>query len=340
MALLRNIDKYVQWDERRKMYVPVYWRREILPNWMYFDFSDVGAAAAVIPAAGTPSAPFTFKQPYTSVGGLDENLGTPFEVRSIVFADTVEGTPAANFQVLLKEVGETREFMNRRCHVRTIFGTAQTPALLREPFMFKSQHNVSCQFFKIAGGATAAKVYLVGAQYAPWSPEFMAKKRSHTELVDIVRKWYKRRNYVTPYWLTTDEDVTLAGNASGEFFAKIGDDGHFEAFTLTAVSTGNFEIDISEPKTKQTLMNGLITQTNGIGNANFPTLLASAYLVPAGYRLRFFIRNLTGAENNIFITLSGRKIWVPFKSPQGRVVENFSVPTPADTPTQMVPSPF
>jgi hypothetical protein len=267
-------------------------------------------------------------------------MGTPFEIQSVTFADLTEGTSVAYFTVLLKEVGEVRQFMNRACHVRTIFGTGQTPALLREPYYFLSQHNISIQCDKISGGATSARFYLNGNQYYPWSPEFLRKPESKAMLTAEIQRWLKRRKKVTPYWLTTDTPVSLAGNAVGEFSAKVGDDGSVELYTIAAVATGNFRIQISEVKTKQLLMNAFITQQNGIGTANFPTLLPMAYMLPAGYRLRIVIQDVSGLANNVFLTFGGRKIYAGYaKQPvDGRVLS--PVHTPADDHMEMVPPPL
>jgi hypothetical protein len=328
------------WDQPRSQYVPTYWKREILPCWLTLDGADVPGGTLAIPAFPTQGNPRPFKQPYFSCEGLDQNLGTPFEIQSLVFADLIDGTAAANFTVRLKEVGEAREFMNRACHVRTLFGTAQTPALLREPYYFLSQHNISIQCNKIVGGATSARFYMVGNQYYPWSPEFIRKPESRAQLRALMQRWLKRRRGVTPYWLTTDTPVDLLANATGEFSAKIGDDGSVELFTMAAVATGNFHLQISEVKTKQLLMNAFITQQNGIGTANFPTLLPVAYMLPAGYRLRIVIRDASGFANSVHLTFGGRKIYAGYakKFLDGR--HPSSVPTPADDHTEMVPAPL
>jgi hypothetical protein len=345
-ANLRNIDKFLRWDNAQQMYFPNYFRKEILPKWLGFDSADLQAPNGLLPIAGgganTPRV--GFKQPYASVEGLDGNLGTPFEVRSIVFADSIDGTAVADFTVRLEEMGEVRQLMNRDVHIRTFAGVAQTPALLREPYMFLSQHNISAQFNKTSAGATNCRMFLCGAEYFPWSPEFIRRKRASEQLRSLIGKWMERRKYVTPFWLTTETPIDLAPNATGEFYLKIGDDGHFEGFTLARVSTGDFSWELSEPKTQQTIMNGTCTVANGLGDANFPTILPSAYLVPAGYRLRLQVTDLSGTNNEIFFTIAGRKIYAPFKQ-VGEVlaqtaIKPSAVPTPADTPAQIVPAPL
>jgi hypothetical protein len=140
--------------------------------------------------------------------------------------------------------------------------------------------------------------------------------------------------------------VALGANATGDFQAKIGDDGHFEAFGINAVSTGNFSLEILEIKTKQTLMNGAITQTNGIGNARFPGLFFKPYLIPAMYRLNFRVTDLSGAPNTIWLTMFGRKIFAEFKQLKQVVGKSQSRPLPyapktfVDMATPMIPKPI
>ena len=182
--------------------------------------------------------------------------------------------------------------------------------------------------------------YCLGAQYYPWAPEFVRDPASKAELTGLLKRWVNRRQYVTPYWLTSDQiPMTLGASATADFSVKIGDDGHFESFGHCAVSTGDFAIEISEVKTRQTIMNGVINQVAGIGDARFPTIYPVPYLMPAGYRLNLRITNLTAAPNNIYWTFFGRKIYAPFTQAM-EVLHDTAVPTPADTPTQFVPRPL
>jgi hypothetical protein len=340
---LRQIDKFVRWNNQAKQYLPIMWRREVLPSWL--TFSQQTLLPISVAATGSPIQTLTIAQPYASVEGNDQNLGTPFEVRSLVMQDSTVGTLNANFLVKLKEVGEARDFMNNPVHVRTIFGTGQQPALLREPYMFLSQHNISVQVTNL-GIATTMRLYLCGAQYFPWSPELLRYKLAKADMTSLLQKWLNRRQYVTPYWQTTDTSVALtqaqaAAATPVDFSAKISDDGHFEAFGHAAVSTGPFLMTISEVKTKQTLVNGSMSQVNGVGDARFPTIYPTPYLIPAGYRMKITITNLdtTDAVNNIYLTFFGRKIYAPFTQVDEKT-SKLSVPTPGDAPTLMVPRPI
>lgn len=343
---LRQIDKFVKWNEQAQQYLPVLWRREVLPSWL--TFTQDSPLPITVPAFPAPTPLLTFKQPYSSVNGNDQNLGTPFEVRSLVFQDSTAGTLNSNFTVLLKEVGEARNFMNAPVHVRTMFGTGQLPGLLREPYMFMSQHNISLQAQNIAGLApTSMRMYLCGAQYYPWSPELLRYRKDKQDMTALLQKWLNRRRYVMPYWQTTDTPVVLPDATPTDFFAKISDDGHFEAFGHSVVTSAAavvppvnpFIMTISEVKTKQTLMNGQISQFNGIGDARFPTMYPTPYLIPAGYRLRITITNTSGAPLSVWLTFFGRKIYSPFTKVAETLVKT-AVPTPADSMPLMVPKPL
>ncbi|NDQ57332.1 MAG: hypothetical protein GZ088_09705 [Acidipila sp.] len=321
-----------------------------MPSWLTIRDTDSALPISVPVSPGTP--PLTIFQPYSSVNGADQGFGTPFEMRSLIFQDDVDGTAAANFTVMLKEVGEAREFMNNPVHIRTIAGSGQFPAILREPYMFLSQHNVSAKFVKVAGPTTQMRFYAAGAQYYPWSPTLIQYPADKRELLKLLSQWMNRRKSVTPFWLTTDNvpqdgltppgSVTIpAGAGTGKFqtTAKIGDDGHFEAYGWCAVSTGKFALDLVETKTKQTLMNGQVSNVNSVGSSFLPTLFPSPYLIPAGYRLRWNFLNLTAAPNLVFFTLFGRKIYAPI-SQVAETLQRTAVPTPADSPTMLVPSPL
>lgn len=340
--MLRQIDKFITWNAKMRRYDPVLWRREILPSWLTIRDTDATLPLTIPVSPGTP--PLTIFQPYTSVNGADQGLGTPFEVRSLVYQDSTDGTDSADFSVFLQEVGEARQFMNQPIHIKTLAGTGALPAVLREPYMFLSQHNISAKFVKLSGGSTTARFYMCGAQYFPWSPMMTQYPAQKKELTGLLQKWMERRKYVTPFWMTADNPnglVTIPALVGSTATAqvKVGDDGHFECFGHCAHSTGNFSFQASEAKTNQRFQNGEIDQVNGFGDARFPTIYPTPYLLPAGYVMKLFFKNLIAGVNNVNITFFGRKIYAPIKQ-VAEVLRSTAVPTPADSASQMVPAPL
>jgi len=341
MAILRDKATFFYWDERRQMYIPYYRNKEIVPAWMGLSANDpaVNNGVFVVAAAGAVTAPTFFAQPYSSVEGLDQNLGTPFEVQNIIFADSTDTTAAAAFTVLLTEIGDSRRLMNFPCHIRTIAGTALTPAILREPLVIPSLHTIQATFNKIAGGAVNIRMALGGRQYFPWAPEFLRYRQDGDALRARVRAMLQRRQTVQPFWLTTDGPIQLVGGAQADFILKPGNDAQFEAFAIAAVSTGNFAWSLEDAKTFQTLMNGQVTQTNATGNALFPTIFSTPYVLPSDKRFRLRVLDLSAAPNTIWFTIWGRKIYAPFMEVRNAMAD-LAVPTMADQQTLIVPAPM
>lgn len=280
--------------------------RYILPSWLMFDVSDVPTGLYTIPAAGGAVPPVAWKQPYTSCNGLDAGFGQPFEIKYLILSDSSTGIAGANYEVYLKELGETRSFMNRACHVQTLFGTAQLPGRLREPYMFWSQHQIQAMFNNLDAGPRSFRAYLCGPQYYAWVPQ---PEDSREKLLELMRKRKMRQPYVWPYWLTTENPIDLAPGVEANFEMMVGQDCHFQAFSINVFSTGNFEWDLLEVKTGQQLSNGRVTKTNSLGDARLPTILPVPYLIPAGYRLRLTVKSLSGITNHIFFTIAGRRIY-------------------------------
>ncbi len=305
----KAIDHYLKYNPQTGNYIPVEWRRYVLPAFRYFNYSDV-QGIFTIAATGNPTPLVSFSQPYTSVNGRDQGLGTPFEVKYLLFEDSTDGTSSAAFTVMLKEMGESRLFMNQPVHARTLLGTGQYPSKLREPYMFFSQHNVQAQFAKISGNATTMRMYLAGAEYFPWA---IPQDDQRAKVISILKQWQERQKYVWPYWLTTEEPVSLTSGQEASFDVKVGEDGHFEIFTLAAISTGNFEWEINDVKTGATLSNGRATKTNSLGDARLSTILPESYLIKAGYRIRLTLKDLSLSTNAIYFTMAGRRVNAPLK---------------------------
>lgn len=351
MGNLRSTDMYFKPDASGA-YRMQKWRRNILPAWLTYDLASNSGALAVA-AAGTATKTVEFRQPYFSNQLLDGGFGTPLEIRSLI-ASSYQSPSVTPSEYLINfyQAGEIRKLMNIPLHVDTLFGTGQLPAVLREPLFFNSMDFLQMNATKITGGATSAYLYLSGAQYYPWAPAFLEDSVGKQKITQLLKEWKKRTQFVAPFWLspegdkpsvvvnaTTGSGLVVGANATVSAVAKIGTDAHFEALTLTGVSTGEFEFEITEAFTRQTLMNGKITKTNGVGTARFPVMFPVGYLLPAGRYLRFNITDLSGSTNNVFLTVAGRKIYAPLKKAakveqQTRVR---SLPIPADSAQTLIP---
>lgn len=318
MDYFRAIDNYAKLDARTGRVTINAWRRQVLPSFLYFDLQD--GAVTINAVGGAVTAPVAFKQKYFSTGGMDEGVGTPFEIKNIWMDDSGEYTNS-NYSIELRDLGEMRKFMPRPVHIKTLAGFSSAsalganlmdsyPARLREPYMFFSQHQIQVLYAALSGGPYTARLFLEGAQYYPYA---LLQSPSKARMVEHLKQWEQRKRYVWPYWLTTDEDVSVGANASVDAQMTIGGDAHFEAFQWAAVSTGDFWFEATNPRTGQTIMNGKVHSTAGVGTSQLPTILPVSWLLPKSDAIRFTFTDLSGSTNQIWFTIAGRMINAPLK---------------------------
>ncbi len=251
----------------------------------------------------TLAANTTIPPPLTIQGPSNNPDYGANQMEYMVFADATDGASAA-WTLQLKDFCG-RELMNRPIHIRAIAGTAQQPALIYEPLFVKSRETIYVQLQKLTGGTASIFFYMPGLLYDPQSAIPNQK-----EIEDYVKKRTEFRKYVYPYWQTTETDVVLTSNSTNnEFDIMMGE--NFEAFNITAVSTGNFAFKLTDVRSGQELMNGKVTQTNGMGNAQNPFKFNASYLILAGTRLRYSFDDLSGSTNTIYIAMQGRRINAP-----------------------------
>lgn len=284
--------------------MPIYWREMLLkakrgyvldktyegiyPLQLGFDTYDVPTLPHTIQASGTNTAPIGYRCPAASYEG-------GFEAHDWIFEDSTNGTASANFTVKLTDFNG-RGLSNNPLHVRTLMGTAQLPAHMREPLWFNAREKLQITPAKISAGSTTWRSTLNGVFYDSNDPH--ARKR--------IQRWRERSRHCTPYYLTTSATISLTGNQN-DVYDDIIIGNHCEFFSMAAVSTGNFAMEIVEVQSGKTLTNGRFTNTNALGDATLPTLFPKPYFVPKGARIRTTFQDLSGSSNNIYITFHGRK---------------------------------
>lgn len=349
MAAIRERDKFFELDGNGRLLVNTF-RRDVLPVKLAFDtVLPNNSYPITISASGTPTPPKLFKQPLNlAQNSRLVDIGNPFMWQSGSFEDSTDGTASSNFSIFMKNNGTGRALMNFPIHIRTVMGTAQLPTILREPYYFTPNDQLAVYLNKISGSTSTARFYMNGTQYCAYSTSLLGRgNKAAEDVFKRIRQWRERSKYVMPYWqspnfLNTDGSgsTTLSGNTTANFDSIIPEDSHFEAFTIMAVSTGNFGLQIAEVKTKRLLMNGQITKTNAIGTNTYPTILPVPYLIPAGYRLRYTLTDLSGSTNTIWICMHGRRIYAPLRDVKEVIKDTALVRSSADEETQFVPAPL
>jgi hypothetical protein len=134
--------------------------------------------------------------------------------------------------------------------------------------------------------------------------------------------------------LTTETQVVIPANGMVEVDALIGDDGHFEASHLMSISTGDYVVDILNPDTRQSLMNGKVDSFAIIGDSSYPTEAPVPWVFEAGSRIRFRFQDVSGATNTVYPTFRGRKIRAPMKD-WAQIKKDLALPENAVEPEVM-----
>ncbi len=267
--------------------------QHIFPYSVGFDPEDVPALPFQIPTAGTVCNPVGFRAPRSSIAGC-------FEGDYITFADSA-GIANSAWTIRFQDLNG-RFMSNQPIHIRTLAGSAQLPAILREPLILLSRDKFNCVMNKITGAAVNVRIQINGSQLQP----------GHPATDQRIAQWTERRKLVYPFWYTTAEPVTLTAlQNNANYDVMVGE--NFEAFSICAVSTGAFAMEITEVRSGKTISNGRWTGGNGMGDATLPTVFAKPYLVPLGSRLRFTFEDLSNGANSIYVALQGRVILAPLK---------------------------
>ena len=128
---------------------------------------------------------------------------------------------------------------------------------------------------------------------------------------DVARRMeeiFRGRPRTMPYFWTTDERVSMAGSAGPtDFQIRMGDDAWSELHRFSAVSTGVFDILLSEAASGRRLMNQAIRSDLVFGTGEFPFMLAESSLFEQNMKLIARLTELTDETNTIWLTLAGRK---------------------------------
>ncbi len=314
-----SVDKYLRINPQTRMFVPAWMYRDILPFSLGPDPSVIPQNSAISLTTADPRT-IPYKLPHTSLD-MDHGVGNPLNIDQISYSEFLTGVPNAAFTIMINDMGDQRQFMNAPVHIRSLAGTGRLAARLSEDLFLPTRHQLNITLRKTPGAFDqSARVYFHGSQYYTWSSNLQSHKEDHTEMLRIINKHLERRKYVFPYWMTTEGGVVnVPANQTVENDALVGSEGHLECTHITRAypssgdqTTAPFELELVNPQTRQSLMNGKI-HSYMIGDASNPQPLPVPFRIPAGQLLRFIIKDLSGSTNPVYITLRARKIRAEFK---------------------------
>lgn len=334
------VDQYLRYDPQLRRFRIALWRSEAKPVWLY-PSPPVANPNVVNALGGAPTPSAIYSQPYTSFDGADRGLGNPMEITGAVFNDSTVGAAAAAWTVRFRVSGSRKDLMNGPVHVRCFSGVGQTPAVFPEPIWLDSSDTIEAQFASVAAGPYNTRLYFVGKTYYAWAPELQVDAYGRDRLHSLIRRWQRRKQYVLPYWLVPETNpIVLLASGTAQTLLRADDDSQLEMFALMAVSTGPFSYSLEDPQTGASLMNGMVTQVNGVGTANFPAILGVPWLIPGGHRLKLTVTDTSAAPNTVWLTFMCRRIFAPLAQYQDLLQDTQPVPTPADREFRWDGTPF
>ncbi len=313
------VDKYVRINPQTRLFEPVWLYRDILPFALGPDPAIVSGAIALTAAAPTKTIPYKLKH---SSLGYDDQVGNPLRINQIAFTDSIVNAENGGFTIFMTDMGDERQYMNYPVHCQTFAGTGQLSARLAEDLLLPTRHQLNLTLSKISGFANkSVNVILFGQSFDTWSSNLQKFTVDRAEMIKEINRLLERRKYVTPYWLTTDGGVVVVpANQTVEVDTLVGSEGHLELTHIlrafgdaTDATAQPFQVELINPQTRQSLMNGAL-HSYLIGNAQNPQPLPAPLLIPAGQTLRFRITNISNTTNNVYLTLRGFKVRAPFKS--------------------------
>jgi hypothetical protein len=283
--------------------------------------------------------------------GYDDQVGTPLQINQIVQTSSL-GLTASEALVFITDQGDQRQYMNYPVHIRTIGGNGQLSGRLTEDLFLPTRHQLLVTFTPNGNDSETVQLYFIGKLFDTFSSNLQTYPEDHAAMIGLINKHLERRKYVTPYWIVPPPSeiqgladvgsVQVPANQTVEVDALVGDEGHFECSHILRAYTGGdrtlapFELELINPQTRQSIMNGRI-HSQFIGDAYNPQPFPAPFIVPAGQLLRFKITDLSGSINSVYLTLRGMKIRAPFKS-RAEVDKEFGIAnkTPQHHPRSMV----
>jgi hypothetical protein len=238
----------------------------------------------------------------------------PFEI----FRASFVSEQAQGYTVELLDADNRAVLTNREVHVATIASGNGTTTLLSgafppstsggRPFIWPTTYfmdpseggMIVVNFRNLSGSENTIKFALHGRRWLYLqAPDHIAQRMAQI---------YRSKPRIQPFFYTTDQMVELAGDASGNFVSRFGDDGWHELVKLMSISTGNFNVQISEKVTGKRYMQQFLPNPLVFGSAEFPFLMFEESLYEPNFRLNFGLVDTSGETNTIWITMAGRKL--------------------------------
>lgn len=118
---------------------------------------------------------------------------------------------------------------------------------------------------------------------------------------------------VLPYFYSLNNSVLggnpIAANTTIQNSIKITADAAFVAMDMRATVQGDLLAFMRTDSSDRQLMNQPVNSNNLFGTGQWPSPLRKPFLIPANTTLSFDLTDISGAQNQIWLTLAGFKVY-------------------------------
>lgn len=277
------------------------------------------APSATIPTNGTPVVVEGQQDCVTEVFSLMGN-----------FLSSSASDANARASVFITDTAFRRRYMNRHILVSHIFGSNIQPAFLRETVGLEQQQTL---LFEFLNNSTAGSlVFQMALEMRKFQPVSFSRKVVSDYIFDL----RQRKTYLSPYWLTSEQGVSIpAGGQVNVFFTNQRDVdlvllGNIASFITTGVA-GNvvegFACEFFDAGTERPLQNQPVVRSCCSGTSAFPFMYPTGQIVEPNTTIRVRMTNLvTDQATTVFFTMFG--------------VAAYTRTSPLDTPAlRTIPAP-
>lgn len=220
------------------------------------------------------------------------------------------GQSTGAYVIKFFDVGRNRELQNRPIHSSLIVGSAQRPFLLPEAYFFNvgdSQRVMTCEIRDISGAPNTVRLALHGRRFyhKDADPDVALKMQ---EVFGSGEKTYTYFLAPQEYDQVTGAPPVIAANGTRVFSMQSDAGADTEIVKWMATSTGDFSVNIFDRSKNKYIMNDVVVNGNAFGNAEFPFILADSYLLERQKYLLFYLKDLSGSQNTVYLAAAGRRL--------------------------------
>ncbi len=207
-------------------------------------------------------------------------------------------------RLYIRDGSQQIKISNVPLHIDTIFGPGGQMYPLPEGCYVDEDRAMAADFTDLTGAGTNARICLVGAKYS---------QLQNDPSLERVKERLKASQFLsTPqFYGINDGKVVLTAFQSLSFQIEINAGNNFELHQLSVVSTGTFNLNITDLSKGESIINAPqngnypLPSTLFVGDGSYPYRFHEPILMFGGQNLMLDFVDTSGAGNTIYLTLGG-----------------------------------